>query len=158
MDTAQLLEAWGVHSRMVLFLLDYIPSEALPDVPVGMKGRAVGEIFAHVHNVRLMWLEQTPKLMEGLEKIPLKTKEDKAALSKEKLAANLTASAEAMAKLLQESAEKGKVRSYKRSPATFYSYFLAHEWYHIGEICMTLTQAGHPLPDGVLYRLWEWEK
>ncbi len=105
-----------------------------------------------------MWLEQTPKLMEGLEKIPVKSEEDKAALSKEKLATSLEASAAAMAKLLQESAVKGKVKSYKRSPATFYSYLVAHEWYHIGEICMTLTQAGYRLPDAVLYGMWEWEK
>jgi uncharacterized damage-inducible protein DinB len=158
MDAEQLLEAWGVHCRLLAFLLDNIPSEALTGVPVGMKGRSVGEIFAHVHNNRLAWLELTPKLVEGVAKIPAKSKEDKTAISKEKLIAALEASGAAMAKLLQTSAEKGKVSSYKRSPATFHSYIVAHEWYHVGEICMTLTQSGHRLPDEVLYGLWEWDK
>jgi uncharacterized damage-inducible protein DinB len=159
MDAAQLLEAWGVHSRLLSFLLDNITSDALTGEPVGMKGRSVGEIFAHVHNNRLAWLEGLmPKLVEGVEKIPVKSKDDKAALNKEKLMARLESSSVAIANLLQTSAEKGKVPSYKRSPATFYSYIVAHEWYHVGEICMTLTQSGHRLPDEVLYGIWEWDK
>src|SRR5689334_8178635 len=159
MDATELLEAWGVHSRLLAFLLDNITPDALTGEPVGMKGRSVGEIFAHVHNNRLAWLEGLmPKLIEGVAKIPVKSKEDKAMLSKEKLAEGLEASGAAMASLLQTAAEKGKVPSYKRNPATFYSYIVAHEWYHVGEICMTLTQSGHRLPDEVLYGLWEWDK
>jgi uncharacterized damage-inducible protein DinB len=158
MDAGQMMEAWGVHGRLWALLLDNLPQEALPGVPVGMKGRSVGEIFAHVHNTRLMWLEVSPKLMAGVAKIPVKSKEDKAALSVAALRAGLAASHTAMAALFQEAVEKGKAKYYKRSPTTFYSYVVAHEWYHIGEICMTLTQAGHKLDDKVLYGIWEWDK
>ena len=158
MDAEQLREAWGVHCRIITFLLDNVTTEALSSLPAGMKGRSVGEMFAHIHNMRLMWLEITPKLMDGLAKIPVKSNADKEAITKTILAASLEASGEAMAKLLQDAAAKGKVPSYKRSPLTFYSYMVAHEWYHHGEICMTLTQAGYRLPDEVLYGLWEWDK
>lgn len=33
------------------------------------------------------------------------------------------------------------------------AYLIVHEWYHIGEICMVLKQAGYPLDDKVAYGL-----
>jgi len=32
----------------------------------------------------------------------------------------------------------------------------AHEWYHIGEIGMTLTLSGHKLDYKTLYCIWAW--
>jgi uncharacterized damage-inducible protein DinB len=55
MDTNQLLETWEIHNRINLFLLDAIAPEHLKDVSAS-KGRNAGEQFAHLHNVRLMWL------------------------------------------------------------------------------------------------------
>ena len=52
----------------------------------------------------------------------------------------------------------GKIKEGKPHPAGFFSYFIAHEWYHIGEIGMTLTQAGYPLDEKVSYGLWDWSK
>ena len=52
----QLLETWAIHDRIHRYLLGAIPPEALPAVSAS-KGRTVGEQFAHVHNVRLMWLK-----------------------------------------------------------------------------------------------------
>ncbi|NWF69430.1 MAG: DinB family protein [Chloroflexi bacterium] len=162
MDTVQFAsdmgEAWGVHCRVNRLLLDSITAAGLAGVPAGMKGRSVGEIFAHLHNARLMWLELTPELLSGLHKIPAKTKAEKEALTHEALRAALAASAAAVAALLQKSAEKGKAKGFKRSPLTFFSYVVSHEAYHHGEICMTLTQAGQRLPDEVLYGMWEWDK
>lgn len=36
--------------------------------------------------------------------------------------------------------------------------FVAHEWYHLGETCVALTQAGHKLGDVILYGIWEWQQ
>jgi uncharacterized damage-inducible protein DinB len=93
-----------------------------------------------------------------LAKVPVKTKEDKAHLNKDSLRSALESSTAAMEQLFKQSFEAGKVKGFKRSPATFYSYIVAHEWYHHSEICMTLTQAGYKLDDKVLYGIWEWEK
>lgn len=156
-DLQPLIDTWKRHSHINLYLLDAVSPEALTGVPVGMKGRSVGELFAHIHNVRLMWLELTPEIAAGSERIPLKLKADKEALSKDGIREALEGSALAMAELLMQSFESGKVKGYKPHPSAFFGYLLAHEWYHHGEICMTLTQAGHRLPEEVLYTIWEWD-
>ena len=65
-----LIETWQSHNRINLYLLDEIASdECLADLPPS-KGRNVGGQFAHMHNVRLMWIkEAAPDLMNDLEKI-----------------------------------------------------------------------------------------
>ena len=51
-----LTETWQIHNRINIYLLEAIPEENLRDISAS-KGRNVGEQFAHVHNVRLMWLK-----------------------------------------------------------------------------------------------------
>lgn len=56
MDIKQIIETWEIHNRINLYLLNAIKEEYLADVSAS-KGRNVGEQFAHIHNVRLMWLK-----------------------------------------------------------------------------------------------------
>ncbi|MFN2511091.1 MAG: DinB family protein [Pyrinomonadaceae bacterium] len=56
MEGKQFLEAWDIHNRVNLYVLEAIDPEHLKDVSAS-KGRTVGEQFAHIHNVRLMWLK-----------------------------------------------------------------------------------------------------
>ena len=56
MDDKQLLETWDIHNRINLYLLDAVEPTALVSLSAS-KGRTVGEQFAHIHNVRLMWLK-----------------------------------------------------------------------------------------------------
>src|SRR5437588_10250164 len=78
----QLLDSWNIHNRINLYLLDAIPPAALSGVSAS-KGRNVGEQFAHMHNVRLMWLQPAaPELMEGLTKIEKEQSQDKELLQR----------------------------------------------------------------------------
>ena len=89
-----LLETWQIHNRINLYLLNAVAEEHLQDKAAN-KGRTVGEQFAHLHNVRLMWLQQAaPELLEGLAKL------EKDALSKVLLADALTKSGTAINALL----------------------------------------------------------
>lgn len=116
-----------------------------------------GNIFAHVHNTRRGWIEiAAPALVEGLEKIPTKTKAEREAITGEILRPTLVASARAMREILQGGLAKGKLKNLKPHLVGSFSYFIAHEWHHIGEICMTLTQSGHRLDDTILYGIWTW--
>jgi len=67
MSDKQLLETWDIHNRINLYLLDAIEPENLSS-QLASKGRNVGEQFAHLHNVRLMWLKvSAPEIDERPE-------------------------------------------------------------------------------------------
>src|SRR5437870_647626 len=67
-----LAETWAINNRVNLYLLDAIADDALgAALP---KSRSVHDLFAHIHNVRLMWLKPAaPELLDGLEKLETKT-------------------------------------------------------------------------------------
>jgi uncharacterized damage-inducible protein DinB len=148
----QLIDAWRIHNRIQLHVLESLPEETLPDASLG-RGRTVGDHFAHVHNVRLMWLKSAaPALLEGLDKV-----EKEGALVKQTLMNALETSGEAMATLLKESiAAGGKVKGFKPNVAGFFGYLISHESYHMGKIDLILRQAGHPMDDKIHYGMWEW--
>jgi uncharacterized damage-inducible protein DinB len=152
MSNNQLVETWQIHDRINLYLLDAIDAESLSSHSAS-KGRSVGEQFAHLHNVRLMWLKSAaPELLQGLVKV-----ENEQANDKKLLAKSLTASGKAIDALLTQSLEAGgKVRGFKPHAAAFLGYLISHESHHRGQIALTLKQAGTPLDKKVSYGIWEW--
>ncbi len=153
-NTNTITEAWNVHLRSQLYVLDSISAEPLTATSA-IKGRTAGETFAHIHNIRLTWLEVSgPQLMEGISKI---SKEDSG--NHNLLKASLDASGKAIAALLTTSEQAGgKLKGYKRGAAVFFGYLLAHESYHMGEIGIVLNQSGHKLDQKASYGMWNWDK
>ena len=90
MTAPHVLEAWAIHDRINRYLLAAVPDAALSAVSAS-KGRAVAEQFAHIHNVRLMWLKAAqPAALAGLTKL------EKGALTKKVLHVELEKSGAAM--------------------------------------------------------------
>ncbi len=149
----QILDTWRIHHRINLYLLDAIAPEALQGTPTGMKGRSVGETFAHMHNTRLMWLEvAAPDLMEGLARL-----EKSQAAGNEDLQQALTISGEAIETLLQRAmAAGGKIKGFKPHALAFMGYLISHDSHHRGEIGLLLSQMGYRLDKKVDYGMWEW--
>jgi uncharacterized damage-inducible protein DinB len=152
METNQLLEAWQIHDRINMYLLDAIEPASLSNHSAS-KGRSVGEQFAHIHNVRLMWLKAADAtLLEGLGKVENENANDKKLLKK-----SLADSGKAIGKLLTRSLENGgKVKGFKPHAAAFLGYLISHESHHRGQIALSLKQAGKPLDKKVAYGIWEW--
>jgi uncharacterized damage-inducible protein DinB len=148
----QLADTWNINNRINLYMLDAIAPEAFSGVSTS-KGRNVGEQFAHMHNVRLMWLEPAAKdLLDGLVKI-----EKENALDKDLLRLSLEESGRAIETLLNRSeAAGGKVKGFKPHVTAFLGYLCAHEGYHRGEIGIILHQSGHKLDQKIAYGIWEW--
>jgi len=148
---SQLAEAWAIHNRVNLYLLDAIAEDSL-GAPLP-KCRTVHDLFAHMHNVRLMWLKPAaPELLDGLEKL-----EAKVVGTKTKLRDALVASGKAIETVLQQATERdGKVKGFKPHATAFLGYLISHESHHRGQIGWTLKQTGHPLDQKTAYGMWEW--
>jgi uncharacterized damage-inducible protein DinB len=146
-----LVETWNIHDRINRYLLAAIPAEALGKSLAPMY-RTVFQLFAHVHNVRLMWLKAAaPELLAGLEKLE-GADGDKAALD-----AALRASGDAIATLVRNAqAAGGKVKGFKPHATAFVGYLISHESHHRGQIGWTLKNTGHPLDKKTAFGLWEW--
>jgi uncharacterized damage-inducible protein DinB len=150
MSAAQ-LETWAIHDRINRYLLEGIPNEAL-EAQSTSKGRTVAEQFAHIHNVRLMWLKSAaPDLLKALTKL------EKENLNQTVLQAALDASGQAMTTLLEQAFNgDGKIKGFKPHASAFLGYLIAHEAHHRGQIVLTLKQAGHPVEKKIAFGLWEW--
>ena len=152
MPNNPLLETWQIHDRINLYLLDAVDASSL-DSHSASKGRSVGEQFAHLHNVRLMWLKSAaPELLNGLAKIESDQANDQKLLRK-----SLTGSGAAIGKLLATSLQAGgKIKGFKPHATAFLGYLISHESHHRGQIALTLKQAGKPLDKKTGYGMWEW--
>ncbi|MSR32143.1 MAG: hypothetical protein EXR99_11610 [Gemmataceae bacterium] len=146
-----LVETWEIHNRINFYLLDAVSEEAL-SLSMSPKHRNIFKLFAHMHNVRRMWVEAAgPEFMKGIEKIADETGK------KNQLKKALTLSGKAMARVLEKALlNGGKVPSFKPHATAFLAYAISHESHHRGQIGWTLKFTGHPLPQKIGYGLWEW--
>lgn len=147
----QLIDTWAISHRMNEFLLTGIKQEHLADLPTP-KGRSVGAQFAHMHNVRLLWIKASaPDLLPQSVKIDT----DKP-ITKKILLDGFEKSTDQISELLKRGFETGRIKGFKPHPEAFLGYIIAHEAHHRGQIILTLKQNGH-LPDKkILFGLWEW--
>lgn len=148
----QLLETWRIHCRINLYILDAIASDAF-NVPPPQKGRGFTQMFAHMHNTRLMWLQSAaPELLKGMIKIEKGDIVNQASLRK-----LLVTSGQAIEALLKKGLiSGGKIKGFKPHAPAYLGYMISHEAYHHGEIGVELTRIGYPLDKKTGYGIWEW--
>ncbi|HEY1340242.1 MAG TPA: DinB family protein [Bryobacteraceae bacterium] len=152
MSDYTLADTWLLNNRVNLMLLDQLSDEQLR-WGASPRARTIADQFAHLHNVRIMWLEvQSPTAAKKLRKI------EKGAATKTSLREALEASAAAMGETIAAAEAGGKLKSVKRGVASFFGYMLAHEGHHRGQIILHLKNAKMPIDPTLGYALWEWQK
>lgn len=150
---SELVEAWRINVRTNEQLLDALPDEGLA-ARYSERTRTVAAQFAHLHNVRLSHLERRGGgAPSSTKSFPRGAQPTRAQLEKA-----LRVSDKAIAALLAEVAESGKVKSWGPRPTSFLGYLLAHEAHHRGLALVSLRLSGIKLPKDFTHGLWYWSK
>jgi uncharacterized damage-inducible protein DinB len=143
------LRAFAIHNRIHLYLLDGIAPEVWSAAPPGGKGRTIAALIAHIHKVRLMWMQAAKA-----KAVPAEI--DKAgtiALAKKGLETSGAAVIEWLEPILKGDA---KISGFKPDAWAFAGYLIAHEAHHRGQILLLARQLGHPVDQNTSFGLWEW--
>jgi uncharacterized damage-inducible protein DinB len=147
--TEALLEMYATNDRITRYVIKNLDEEAWRAVPPSGKGRTIGAVAAHIHNVRGMWLKASGS--ERVEKLEPKTSTRAEALEA------LEQSHRALNKLLAAAlATDGRIKGFKPDVAGFIGYLVSHDAHHRGQIAMLARQCGHPLSQKAMFGMWEW--
>jgi uncharacterized damage-inducible protein DinB len=147
---ADILAAWRTNDRINQYLIDHLTDEAWAAKPPGGKGRTIAAIFAHIHNVRHMWMQTAAKDAKNFEKVK---KED---LTRAQAKASLAESAKAIERLLEAKLRTGKISGFPPNAAAFLAYIISHDAHHRGQAAMLARQLGHAVPVQATFGMWEW--
>lgn len=149
----KLIQSWTMANGPNYFLLEKLEDEWLDD-RLASRTRTVRQQFAHMHNVRLMWISHAaPELKGKAGKFPRGAKP-----SREELVEALKASEAVVAEFLDSCLEKGKVPGWKGPVESFMAYLVAHEGHHRGLAMAALRVCGRKPGEQIVYGQWEWGK
>ena len=159
-----LAEAYLVNDSMNQLMLEYLDPRAwrLKPAGVGAGARPIVAIVTHMHNIRRKWIRLSAPHM----KLPAEI--DRAHCTQKQARAALADSARRCAEMIREAlaGPEGRVPSFHRdgwapkwvSGAGMYTYMVAHDAHHRGQVCMLAHQLGYKLPMKAISGMWGWEK
>jgi len=158
-----LLETYASNDEMNQLILSDLDPRAWRAQPPGKTGgRTIAAIFAHLHNIRLVWLKNSaPHLKYPAPLEPGRCTMKQAAAAHRKSAAQcLRMLSDALSAVPNRRVTKFSRGSWTQTwPAggTMFAYMFAHEAHHRGQILMLAHQVGYR----VLHKtpgVWHWEK
>lgn len=160
-----LVETYAINDAMNQLILAHLNPKAWRAEPPGKKGhgRTIAAIFAHLHNVRLVWLKNSAPHL----KCPAKLDPERCTMKQ--ASAAYTKSATQCLEMLQDALSafpKRKVTKFSRGdwvpvwPAggAMFAYMFSHEAHHRGQILMLAHQLGYRLPVKAWAGIWWWQK
>ena len=146
-----LLQAFSINDRINFYLIEAIDTKAWDADPPGGKGRSIAAIVAHMHNVRVMWLKAVNKEAKPPEQL------DRHSVTPKQAIQALKESGKALTEVIRSAAASdGHVKGFKPDVASFLAYLISHDSHHRGQITMLARQLGYPVPQKVMFGMWEW--
>jgi len=151
---------FAANERMNQMIIENLDAAAWDAKPPG-KGRTIGAIFTHMHNVRTKWVRLTAPHL----KVPRQLQ--RAHCTPKQAQAGLAESAARCGEMLAEAlGGGGRIEKFVRDGwarpwpvgVEMLCYMISHEAHHRGQVMMLAHQLGFPLPKEVMYGLWNWEK
>jgi uncharacterized damage-inducible protein DinB len=162
---AVLVETYAVNDAMSQLLLEHLDPKAwraqLPGS--GNDGRTIAQIFAHLHNCRLVWIKgSAPHL-----KCP-KPLDPRRCTMSQASDAHRRSGTQCLRMLTEalSAAPEGKVKKFYRGSwtrtwpagATMFAYMFSHEAHHRGQIIMLAHQLGYRLSPKAWGGIWQWDR
>jgi uncharacterized damage-inducible protein DinB len=138
-----LLDSWDRNNAILVNLLRIIPDGGL-DARATPASPSVAEMFAHVHYVRLVFVEEdAPDFAVAVPKEEWSAERDR-----ERMAQMLNESAWVVRGAVKDRLESGReMKLHYDHPVLFLQHMIWHEGYHHGQIKLALKIAGHPVSD-----------
>ena len=154
-----LAEAYVVNDQMNQIMLEYLDARAWRMKPPGEGARPIVAVVTHMHNIRRKWI----RLSAPNIKLPAEL--ERARCTQKQAGAALADSARRCAEMIRE-ALMGSMPRFHRdgwapkwpSGAAMFTYMVAHDAHHRGQVCMLAHQLGHKLPMKAISGMWAWEK
>lgn len=144
-----ILSAWAANENTNQMLLAALDDQVWAAKPPGGKGRTIAAMFAHMHNVRLMWLSAAK-----CKAVPAKA--DKDTLTRAEASRLLEESYQAVGGAIGTRLPLDKFPGFGSHTTAFAAYLIAHDAHHRGQACMQARLLGCPIPKSAGFAMWEW--
>jgi uncharacterized damage-inducible protein DinB len=149
-----LLDSWDRNNTILVNLLRAVPADRL-NTRATESGPSVAELFAHIHYVRLVFVqEDAPEFAQPMPKEEWAAEHDCG-----HMAQLLDQSAKTVRDAVKSRVEAGRAMDlHYDHPILLLQHMIWHEGYHHGQIKLALKLAGHPITDEqagpISWRVW----
>lgn len=142
-----LLDAWDRNNTILVNLLHLVPEGGL-DARALSDGHTVGELFAHMHYVRLAFVEEDAP--EFARPLPDEWVDERDPARIERM---LNESAQVVRDAVSARLAAGReLHLHNDHPILLLQHMIWHEGYHHGQIKLALKVSGRPIADQVAGR------
>jgi uncharacterized damage-inducible protein DinB len=157
---AALLDSWDRNNTILVNLLRALPEGGL-DARAIEGSPSVGEMFTHIHYVRMVFVkDDAPEFAADFEEPTTRDEEWRTERDRERMEQMLNESARAVRDAVKGRLDAGRAMDkHYDHPILMLQHMIWHEGYHHGQIKLVLKIVGKPMENKVAgpitWRVWK---